>query len=260
METYLICEDSLEGVFTGIYDAYLLKRPHENIHIQIGEEENIRLFAEYHPVYPDPGKSAKVARTIGQKFGCEGYMSICRALASPDKMKGEAIYKMIVDGLSMKNPLDIMGNLANPHVMKVFELARFCGRETHLLSGFIRFQELESGILYSRIGPKNNVLTFLMPHFADRFPMEDFVIHDEERGLYGLHPKKKKWYVVTETEGFNFNPGDHEYSENEKIYSELFTMFYHTIAIEARKSEKRQKGILPLRYREYMVEFTGSHY
>lgn len=52
-ETYLICEDSLEGVFTGIYDAYTLRKEHGHIHIQIGEEENFRLFASYLHIKPD---------------------------------------------------------------------------------------------------------------------------------------------------------------------------------------------------------------
>ena len=44
-EFYLICEDSLEGVFTGIYNAYLMKKPHSRIHICVGAQENYRLFA-----------------------------------------------------------------------------------------------------------------------------------------------------------------------------------------------------------------------
>ena len=46
-EYYLVCEDSPEGVFTGIYEAYAMRKPHGSIHIQIGEEENLRLFATY---------------------------------------------------------------------------------------------------------------------------------------------------------------------------------------------------------------------
>ena len=41
-EKYLICEDSIEGIFTGIYDAYALKEGHEQLHIQIRQEENLR--------------------------------------------------------------------------------------------------------------------------------------------------------------------------------------------------------------------------
>ena len=52
-EKYLICEDSIEGVFTGIYDAYAFREGHKHLHIQIGEEENFRLFASYLHITPD---------------------------------------------------------------------------------------------------------------------------------------------------------------------------------------------------------------
>ena len=159
-EYYLICEDSLEGIFTGIYDAYLLKKPHSQIHICVGQEENYRLFAVYEKHMPDEQKAVKVARTIGREFGGEAYMSICRALASPEADKGEAVYKTIVSGLSMNNRKDLMGNLLDPYVHRVFELSRFTANEAHFHVEFLRFKELESGILYAEIGPKNNIITF----------------------------------------------------------------------------------------------------
>ena len=73
-ENYLICEDSLEGIFTGIYEAYALRREHERIHIQVGEEENLRLFAAYMEIQPDQGKAAKVAETINRRLGGEAYL------------------------------------------------------------------------------------------------------------------------------------------------------------------------------------------
>ena len=45
-EYYLICEDSLEGIFTGVYDAYLWKQPLERVHLLTREEDNYRLFAQ----------------------------------------------------------------------------------------------------------------------------------------------------------------------------------------------------------------------
>ena len=63
-EKYLICEDSLEGIFTGIYDAYALREGHEHVHIQVGEEENLRLFATYLHILPDSVKTDKVANTL----------------------------------------------------------------------------------------------------------------------------------------------------------------------------------------------------
>ena len=163
-EKYLICEDSLEGIFTGIYDAYALafalREDHKGIHLQVGEEDNFRLFAVYIRVEPDAEKAAKVANTICRRLGEGTYLDICRALASEDKGKGEAIYKTILCGLQMKDGSQVMGNLANRHVHKVFELARRTRNEVHHWKEFLRFQELENGILYSKIGAENNVVTF----------------------------------------------------------------------------------------------------
>lgn len=256
-EYYLICEDSLEGVFTGIYDAYLMKKPHEQIHICVGEEENYRLFAVYEKHEPEEKKAVKVARTIGREFGSEAYMSFCRALASPEKDKGEAVYKAVVAGLKMRNRKEVMGNLADPYIHRVFELARFTANEAHYHVEFLRFRELENGILYAEIGPKNNVITFIMPHFADRFPLENFVIYDERRNIYALHPAGRDWYLVCGDEGEE--PMEHQFSEGEKKYSELFCSFFHTIAIKERRNNTLQTNMLPLRYRKYMTEFLQKY-
>lgn len=250
----MICEDSLEGIFTGIYEAYLLKLNHEQIHLQIGEEWNLRLFAEYRDILPDTAKAVKVARTIQREFGSEAYLSFCRAIASGDPAKGEAVYKSVVAGFGLKQRRELMGHLADPHVHKVFELSRFSGNEAHYLVEFLRFRELENKILYAVIAPKNNVLTFIMPHFADRFPLENFVIHDEARNLFALHPARKEWYVVSGAEGMELPR--HHFSAGEKKYSELFTAFFHTIAIKERVNPKLQRNMLPIRYREYMTEFN----
>lgn len=252
-EKYLICEDSLEGIFTGIYDAYALREDHKNIHLQVGEEDNLRLFAVYIRVAADREKAAKVAGTICRRLGEGTYLDICRALASEDKGKGEAIYKTVLCGLKMKNGSQVMGNLADRNVHKVFELARRTRNEVHHWKEFLRFQELESGILYSKIGPENNVATFLAPHFADRLPLYDFIIYDEKRGIFVVHPKSKEWYLVTDRDFDEREIGD--FSEHEMEYQELFTFFCHKIAIKERKNLKLQRNMLPLRFQEYMVEF-----
>lgn len=255
-EYYLVCEDSLEGIFTGIYDAYLKKMPHERIHICVGEEENYRLFAVYETCLPDEKKSAGVAGTIIREFGREAYLSVCRALASGEPDKGEAVYKTIVAGFSMRNKKELMGNLANPYIHRVFELARYTANEAHYHVEFLRFKELESGILYAVIGPENNVLTFIVPHFADRLPLENFVIHDEKRNIYAVHPAKKDWYLVCGDE--EMKGQEHILSQEERRYGELFSAFFHTIAIKERSSYGRQRNMLPLRYRKYMTEFQEN--
>ncbi len=253
-EEYFICEDSIEGVFTGIYDAYALRIGHEHIHLQIGEEENYRLFAYYRNSLPDSVKTRKVAETIQKRLGTEVYMSICRALATEDSGKAQAVYQTVVDGITNGSGRRVLENVANPYVELVFRLARSTGNEIHRMMEFVRFQELKQGILYSKIGPKCNVVSFIMPHFADRLPLENFIIYDEKRNLYGVHPAKKDWYLVSGWE--ILEEGTLQMSAEEESYQELFTMFCQTIAIKERKNLKLQQQMLPLHFQEYMVEFS----
>jgi len=81
-EKYLICEDSLEGIWTGIYEAYAGKWGHEHTHLLVGEEDNYRLFATYVNIVADAGKADKVSRTLRQRLGDEVYLELCRAAAS----------------------------------------------------------------------------------------------------------------------------------------------------------------------------------
>lgn len=259
-EKYLICEDSLEGIFTGIYEAYALREGHEHVHIQIGEEENFRLFAVYLHIMPDPVKTEKVVQTLRSRLGEHVYHTLCRAAASCYPDKGEAVYRTVVDGLTAGSGRRVLGNFKNPYVARCFELARFTANEAHYEIEFIRFQELapektgKSAVLFSRIGPKNNVVPFVMPHFADRLSIENFMVYDENRKLFGVHPAKEDWYLVSAGEEFTLKEPD--LSEKEADYQELFRAFHRTIGIKSRENRKLQRQMCTYRYQDYMVEFA----
>jgi len=246
------CEDSLESIFTAVYLAYEEKRDPADTCISLTDEPV--LFAEDVYVTPNQEKMNKVMRSLYRIFGEKDYMSLCMALASRDEGKAQAVYRTVVDGLSSgRGKGHLFDNLANDEVHRAFALARAVGRETGHLREFIRFQELENGVLCAKIAPENNVITFLMPHFSDRLPQENFMIYDEQRGIYAIHPARKQWYL--------FYRGEQEtdfsvrISEAEQGYQELFKYFCHKIAIEERKNLKLQQNMLPLRFRKNMTEF-----
>lgn len=249
----LICEDSLEGVFSGIYQAYAGGHNKTEIKLQIGEQGNYELFAEYVTIETDSSKAGKVAATIHREFGADTYLRLCRALATEFEEKGNAVYHAVEAGLKMQNKRNILGNLTNPFIHKVFEMDRYAQNEIHHLQGFLRFQELKEGILFARIGPKNNILTFLTPHFSDRLPLENFMIYDDQRDLLMIHPAGKESFLAS---------GDYldeekivDFSGKELEYQELFKCFCHNIGIKERKNLRLQRQMLPLRFQEYMVEF-----
>lgn len=252
-EKYLICEDSLEGIFTGIYEAYALREGHEHVHIQIGEEDNYRLFASYLYIVPDSVKTDKVARMLTRRMGEEGYLAVCRAAASYQRDKGEAIYKTVVNAIDGKSGRYVMKNLQNPYVERTFELSRNTANEAHYELEFLRFEELENGMLYAKITPKNNVMAFIMPHFADRLSPENFLIYDEGRRLFGVHPAGEEWFLASAQE--DFTQEELVRSKREAGYQELFRLFHKTIGIKERENAKLQRQMLPLRYRSGMPEF-----
>lgn len=265
------CEDSLEGIFTAIYLAYEEKRDHEDTYLSLNDEP--MLFAEDVQVLPDWEKTRKVMNTLNRRFGEKDYLFLCMALAAEDEEKAQAVYRTVVDGLKRRvRERHLFDNLADDFVNKAFALATNTWREIDHLKGFTRFQELENGVLYSKIGPKNNILTFLMPHFADRLPIENFVMYDDRRNLFGIHPAGKQWVLfcgedggmsedracgakASEAKGGEDKFPKLRFSEAELQYQALFRDFCRAITIEGRRNALLQRNMLPLRFREYMIEF-----
>ncbi len=254
----LVCEDSLEGIFTGIYEAYALRIPHDRIFLQVGHEGNLRLFAVYTEIRPDTEKVQKVMRTLRSRFGEKDYASLCMALTTSDRNKAQAVYKTIVWGLSGRYKGSILNHLIDDNVRRTMELAREAGNELHHYREFLRFQELENGILHAVTAPQCDILPMLITHFADRLPMENFIIYDEVRDYYAVHPAGREWFLMSGStkEGTEVKQVCKAESEAEQYYQELFRHFCHTISIEERKNLNLQRNMLALRFRPNMVEFT----
>ncbi|MCM1046216.1 MAG: TIGR03915 family putative DNA repair protein [Candidatus Gastranaerophilales bacterium] len=295
------CEDSMESIFTAIYRAYEDKRRPEDTIVSLTDESF--LFAEHVPVEADGEKAKKVAKTLWREFGEDDYYRICMALTAPDAQKGQAVYQTIAAGLRGRCRRGrLFDDLRDDNIRKAFALARGADREYGHQREFLRFQEVEPAanvrreragddrkILYARIGLKCQVMSFLMEHFADRFPRENFMIYDERWKLMGIHPTERQmargegqsamtrgkeqgsisrmaaggadlltdgrtWYLIQCED--DFAEADRvRQSEREQAYQELFTYFCHKIAIRERRNLELQKNLLPLRFREYMTEF-----
>lgn len=177
------------------------------------------------------------------------------ALASAEPEKAQAVYRTIVDAFARNaGEGHLFDSMANDNVRTAYLLGKKTWNEYHHLMGFVRFEEIAGNILYARIGPKANVLSFLMPHFTDRFPMENFMIYDEKRDVLGLHAAGKTWYLMQET-GDPRKREEFQLSDKEEEYQALFRFFCRKIMIEERKNPNLQRNLLPIRFREYMTEF-----
>ena len=155
----LICTDSIEGIFTGVYDGWKYGNEGAQVELRTEPPSQPEFFSRYETVESDPEKAGKVMRTIWRELGRASYEQLCYAACSTDEEKGTCIYYALRDGLSRRrgNPA-VLENLKNPHILKISKLRQTVWHEMHRFLGFVRFQEIRDGILFAAICPDNAIL------------------------------------------------------------------------------------------------------
>ena len=250
------CDNTLEGIFSGVYQAWDARVGHGCVELRTEEPENMELFCVYHRVKTSLTEAEKVRRTIARQLGPRILEEICFAACADDPKKGTAIYRTLVECLSVHGTLykkKSLDDLKNPSVRKVTELYRSVWTEYDHYLGFLRFQELPGGILAALISPRHDLLLLFQDHFSNRYPRERWIIGDSTRGKLLVHQPGDPCFlmgnagkIIEEIRTRRDEGGDYEL---------LFANFCESISIKERENDKLQKQNLPLRYREDMVEF-----
>ncbi len=250
------CEDTPEGIFASIYDAGKSRYGHDYIQIQVVKPETYQeqmLFSEYITVAADSEKMEKVLRSVRSKISWEAYEYILRAVASAEQDKADVIYHFIVEGFRLG--AKVTAALQIPCVQRLFEINRRIKNEAHYSLEFLRFKEinLRHPVLLAVFEPKNAVLPFIAPHFADRLDPEWFVIYDKTHQQAVFHAPGQEWYIrkLTSEEEDQLE----EWEEAKEEYVDLWKSFFETIAIKERTNLALQRNNMPLHYRKYVTEF-----
>ena len=243
--TAALFDGSLEGFLSVVYADYYDRR-----HFEYAFEDNVyqqRLDADYIYVPADPPRSARVMDAIGVKISPEAQSNVCNCCLSNDKNRFSALLHYV--RLGFKTGASVDSRLQDPHVLRVHKLVQYVQREAHLLAGFCRFKETQSGVYYASISPVNNALPILAEHFRERFMNQPWVIHDTGRGIAAVYDCRE--YIIEEVPaGANVNCSD-----SEAVFRDLWKAFFDTIAIKERTNKKLQRNLIPLHFRKHITEF-----
>lgn len=254
MKIVFICENSMEGIFTAVYDGWLCEKNGTQVEIRTAMPENRELFCKYEIIDTDFGKSRKVANTILRKLGRNVYENICFAAVSVHPEKGTAIFRVLRKALAWgRCNAMIMDDLADLYVNMVSKMHTKVWHEYHRFMGFVRFSEVGGGVLFAKIAPENDVLAMLAEHFENRFPNEYWMIYDENRHKVLVHKKGEKCRIHTEVQLSSQYSG--KLTEAQE-YEKLWRAFSKSVTIEERKNNKLQQQFVPLKFRPNMLEFT----
>ena len=91
----LICDDTMEGIFTAVYDGWRWENRGFSVGIAVREPDHPELFTENLEIISDSVKAFKVARTIKTRLGGQVYEAVCYAAASVHPEKGTAIFYLL---------------------------------------------------------------------------------------------------------------------------------------------------------------------
>ncbi|MCI8836306.1 MAG: DNA metabolism protein [Ruminococcus sp.] len=252
MKKVYICNDTITGIFSALYDAWKESRD-KDAGIALRGMLETQLFCEYTEVVEEERKALAVERLIQNHLGYDAYWDIYHALLSEDPQKADAVFHVMQTARTIRNSKKVMEHLTDSYVIHVFELSRKVANEAHQFLEFIRFRELQNGVLFSEITPKNRVLSCVADHFSDRFPLENWMIYDKTHEEMIVHQAKRRWvYVVGEE--LNWKEVE-KCSLAEEQFKNLWKVFFEAIAIQERKNPICQRTHLPIHFRQDMTEF-----
>lgn len=265
MRIIYVCEDSLTGIFSGIYEVWKRKMTAEEAGLEVGDSFERRLFCEYIFCKAEERKALAVIRMIQKNLGVDVYEKISYALLSADRRKADMVFRAMLEAKKLSRKDRLMEHLGNEAVRAVFGMYRQVANEAHHYKGFVRFRELKNKTLFAKIEPKHAVLPCIAEHFADRFPQENWVIYDKTHEVFLIHEKGKRYYFLQQYMCMKGDSGSAQkiaggFSEEEMDYETLWKGFVQSISVAERENRALQNQNLPLRFRTNLVEFSKEEW
>jgi len=243
-------EPTLEGFFTAASEA-LSEGPAEPI--RQGRAFEGGLFFEEEEIATDIKKALALRERLQNKAGHEVLKTIKLAWLSEENIENELVRFI---KLALVHGYTVEGMMQDSAVNRVVKTSCKVMREAHRFLGFVRFSLIskqgDDELFYSKIEPDHDILPVIAPHFADRFSVMKFILHDKKRDK-AVFCENGKWRILP--------VGDIEItgaSEDEKRFCDMWKAYFKGLGIEARKNEKLQKQLVPLKYRKNMAEFAAG--
>lgn len=249
--TTLIYDGSFDGLFTAVFEVF--EYHYKDVEITGREkffQENI--FAEIHEVITQTDKSDRVLKKLEQHIGKQGIHQLLKVFLSDDPESEILILSAVKQ--SIQHPGEnILGNFADPDILKISKICKSVDRERHRMTAFVRFEKMKDGIFFAKIDPDFNVLPLIRKHFENRYQDQKWMIYDLRRNygiLYDLencdffYPEKKP----------DFNQYQQKFHDEEKNYQTLWQRYFTKTNIEERKNLKLHIQHVPKRYWKYLTE------
>lgn len=235
----MLFDGSMEELLMAVYHVYLDK--FEPILVRSSDYVQ-NLMDEPFPLTYDPDAFMRVRDSMHRKFTEETLDIISYALNHRDPDAATWVLKYIIH--CFKDPKRAF-DYQNSLVMRVTKLSRQVSLESHRFTGFVRFSLVDS-LYVAKIDPDHDILEFIAPHFAERFPDMNFIIYDEGRHT-AILSRNGEWTLKKDIQ---LNQDLLKTDSSTDKWREYF----NNISIAARENRRAQKRSMPKRYWKNLPE------
>jgi probable DNA metabolism protein len=244
-DTVVYCYDgSFDGLMCCVFESYERREMPVDI---LPEDAPLPLLLPVKAVETSAARAQRVQNSIPQKIGRDAMDFIRRAYLTCHPQKELLILRFL--RLGFCDGPKVMDRLTDETVHALFTAVNHLDREAHLYQGFVRFSD-KNGVLTAQIEPKNIVLPLIARHFAERYPGEQFLIHDKTHGMVLLH--RNRAMQICGVDAYDPPLPD----EEELKLRELWRLFYNTIEIKERHNPRCRMTHMPKRYWRCMTELA----
>lgn len=268
--TVYTCEPTWEAMLTCIYVAWAGKKGHENIRLMTEPIGQYKFFDEYVHVDEDPKKAESVADAVCTRISPEVYRQLgyCGLAYETDAL--DTIYRVMILGFAL-GP-NVLSMVQYRDVMRFREIYKRVTGEHHHFVEFIRFHAIGAGgaagmaaaphssaasrrpvVFVAHIEPKSRLVSTFGEYFSDRMPSEYWMIIDDVHREVLVHPKNEPCYARNLTDGEFKELLETEKNNDE--YTDLWQVFFDSVAIKERANARCQGNLFPLWMRKHAVEF-----
>lgn len=249
---HYIFDGSYTGYLCCVFEAFERKEFHA---VPITESlMESTLFPEYRTIDTDPLKFNRVLSAMEKVVERKNLNLFYHNFLSDSPVEWLNAFQLIIE-LFKKKKLDLR-NFGDPSILRLHQTLKKVSRERHRMKAFIRFVKSADGLYTAVVEPDFNVLPLIVEFFKNRYADQDWLIYDLRRN-YGFHYSANE---INEVSG-NINdtiPNPYELELNidpkELEYRHLWSTYFKSTNIEARKNLKLHIRHVPKRYWKYLVE------
>jgi probable DNA metabolism protein len=242
-----------DGSFDGLLTAVSLALGEPEARLVEAADHRPDLFAAVVHVQTDGARAAAVRRRFVALAGRDEIVTLRFVHASEHPQRLRLLLSYVRRTLQAGRAVG--SDIEDPDVLAIRRIRDQVDREIARLLGFLRFRQVTRRTYYAPVSPDSNVVGFLGPHFAARFPDQPMIIHDIRRDIaFWVRPGARPACGVADLSGMPRELRSRLGVDCRPEIEELWRVYFVRIANPERLNRPLQRKLLPARYWRTLVE------